>query len=215
MLRIALALCVVCCSIAHAADRPNVVVIVADDLGYADLGCQGSKEVKTPNIDTIAANGARFTSAYVSCPVCSPTRAGILTGRYQQRFGHEFNPGGVPPAKFGLPLDQVTIANVLKDAGYSTGIVGKWHEGTLPDYVPTRRGFDEFFGFLGGAHPYENWRGILHNGKPAQGEGYLTEAYGAEAVSFIERHKTRPFFRVGQRLHRIQALKRILTIVHA
>src|SRR4029079_9948464 len=102
-----------------------------DDLGYADVGCNGqSKDVRTPNIDSIASNGARFTNAYVSCPVCSPTRAGFLTGRYQQRFGHEFTPGGNPPEEFGLPLDQMTIANMLKNAVYVTGLVGKWHEGT-------------------------------------------------------------------------------------
>src|SRR6478609_681316 len=110
---------VICCvsTVAFAAtDRPNIIVIVADDLGYADLGCQGqSKDVKTPNIDTIAAHGVRFTNGYVSCPVCSPTRAGLLTGRYQQRFGHEFNPGpaGKAEANFGLPLNQKTIADYL------------------------------------------------------------------------------------------------------
>src|SRR5262245_28544443 len=94
-----------------AHQRPNVLLIVADDLGYADLGCQGSVDLKTPNIDSIARGGVRFTNGYVSCPVCSPTRAGLLTGRYQQRFGHEFNPGGFEPTDFGLPLDQVTMAD--------------------------------------------------------------------------------------------------------
>src|ERR1043165_5746289 len=94
--------------------KPNILVILVDDLGYADLGCQGSKQIITPNIDSLAANGMRFTSGYVSCPVCSPTRAGFMTGRYQERFGHEFNPGGNRPEEFGLPLDQVTIANVMK-----------------------------------------------------------------------------------------------------
>ena len=101
-----------------AMPRPNVVVIVADDLGYGDLGIHGGKDVPTPNIDSLARDGVRFNSGYVSCPVCSPTRAGLITGRYQQRFGHEFNPGrarrgGENTADFGLPLDQVTIANVL------------------------------------------------------------------------------------------------------
>src|SRR5213592_1351527 len=97
---------------AEPTSRPNIILILADDLGYADLGCQGSTQAKTPNIDSIAANGVRFTNGYVSCPVCSPTRAGILTGRYQQRFGHEFNPGPNAPKTFGLPLDQITIADV-------------------------------------------------------------------------------------------------------
>src|SRR5437763_7545910 len=112
-------------ALAAPPDHPNIIIIVADDLGYADLGCQGSTQAKTPNIDSLAANGARFTDAYVSCPVCSPTRAGILTGRYQQRFGHEFNPGPNAPKTFGLPLDQITIADVMKKNGYATGIVGK------------------------------------------------------------------------------------------
>src|SRR5437764_1052263 len=138
-----------------AADRPNIVLIVADDLGYADIGAQGPlKDVRTPNVDTIAKNGIRFTSGYVSCPVCSPTRAGLMTGRYQQRFGHEFNPGPNEAANFGLPLDQVTMAQALKSAGYVTAMVGKWHLGYTHEMHPLRRGFDEFFGFLGGAHNY-------------------------------------------------------------
>src|SRR6187402_2199060 len=124
---VALSVLFVCALTAVAApSRPNIVVIVADDLGYADIGAQHlSKDVKTPNIDTIAANGVRMTSGYVSCPVCSPTRAGLMTGRYQQRFGHEFNPGPNEADNFGLPLDQVTMAQALHDAGYATGMVGK------------------------------------------------------------------------------------------
>jgi arylsulfatase A-like enzyme len=197
--------------VARAAPRtrPNVIVIVADDLGYADVGAQGiSKDVRTPNIDALMASGTRFTSGYVSCPVCSPTRAGLLTGRYQQRFGHEFNPGGAAPASFGLRLDQATLAQALKDAGYNTGAIGKWHEGNRPPYHPLSRGFDEYFGFLGGAHVYWNGRGgpggrgaggqnaILRGRDPSPENEYLTDAFAREAITFIQRHHSdaRPFF---------------------
>src|SRR6185503_8629250 len=116
-----------------------------------DVGVQGCKDIPTPNLDALAKSGVRFTSGYVSAPYCSPCRAGLLTGRYQQKFGHEFNPTG---PETGLPLAEKTIANRLKSAGYTTGLVGKWHLGNTPDMQPPRRGFDEFFGFLGGSHSY-------------------------------------------------------------
>ena len=187
-------------SLAAQARRPNILLILADDLGWADLGAQGGREIPTPNIDSIARNGVRFTNAYVSCPVCSPTRAGLMTGRYQQRFGHEFNPGPAQSAQdnFGLPLTETTLAQRLKTLGYSTGLVGKWHLGYRPEYHPMRRGFDEFFGFLGGAHPYLGGRRedtILRGTGPAGETGYLTEAFAREAVSFLDRQsKDRPFF---------------------
>jgi arylsulfatase A-like enzyme len=179
---------------------PNIVLIVADDLGYADLSCQGQvKDVRTPNIDTIAANGVRFTNAYVSCPVCSPTRAGLMTGRYQQRFGHEFNPGGNDPNIFGLPLDQTLLPQVLKSGGYVTGMVGKWHLGTRDQYMPTDRGFDSFFGFLGGAHSYtrlqvQDKNSIMRDKEPVQEKEYLTDAFTREACAFIDKNHDRPFF---------------------
>jgi arylsulfatase A-like enzyme len=188
------------CSPALAAPaRPNIVFIAADDLGYAELGVQGCRDIPTPNIDSIAANGVRFTDGYVSCPVCSPTRAGWITGRYQQRFGHEFNPGPAQQAdpNFGLPLSEVTLANQLKAAGYATGIVGKWHLGYRPEFHPQKRGFDEFFGFLGGAHPYLPTPGadpILRGTQPVEEREYLTEAFAREALDFIERHRNQPFF---------------------
>lgn len=174
------------------ARQPNILIILADDLGYADLGFQGCKDIPTPNLDRLAAAGTRCTNGYVSGPYCSPTRAGLLTGRYQQRFGHEFNPG---QANVGLPLSETTIADRLKKAGYATGLVGKWHLGGVPKFHPNKRGFDEFFGFLGGAHPYFAERGapILRNDAVVDEREYLTDAFGREAVAYVERHKDHPF----------------------
>jgi arylsulfatase A-like enzyme len=205
LLMLALTAMVACPAILRADEaprRPNIVLIVADDLGYGELGCQGrTKEIPTPNIDSLAKNGTRFTSGYVSCPVCSPTRAGLMTGRYQQRFGHEFNPGGAEGAaeNFGLPLTEATLPQRLKAAGYATGMVGKWHLGNRPEYLPLRRGFDEFFGFLGGAHSYVDARAdgrnpILRGTEPVDEKLYLTDAFAREAVAFVDRHKAEPFF---------------------
>jgi arylsulfatase A-like enzyme len=184
-----------------AARKPNILLIVADDLGYGETTPQGPQDIPTPNIESIARNGVRFTNGYVSCPVCSPTRAGLMTGRYQQRFGHEFNPGPAMAAAedFGLPLDQVTIANRLKSLGYATGMVGKWHLGYRPEYHPLKRGFDEFFGFLGGAHSYidanaDQANRILRGTQPVDEKEYLTDAFAREASAFIERHRSAPFF---------------------
>jgi arylsulfatase A-like enzyme len=184
-----------------AARKPNIVLIVADDLGYGELGVQGCKDVATPNIDSIARNGVRFTNGYVSCPVCSPTRAGLNTGRYQQRFGHEFNPGPALAAQdnFGLPLTETTLANRLKSLGYATGMFGKWHLGYRPEYHPQKRGFDEFFGFLGGAHSYIDAQAdpnnlILRGTQPVDEKSYTTEAFAREAAAFIDRHQRDRFF---------------------
>lgn len=186
---------------APAARKPNVVVMLADDLGYAELGVQGCRDIPTPNIDSIAKNGIRFTNGYVSCPVCSPTRAGLMTGRYQQRFGHEFNPGPaqLAEATFGLPLTETTFADRMKSLGYVTGAFGKWHLGYEPQFHPQKRGFDEFYGFLGGAHDYldakaDGGNPILDGSKPVEKVDYTTDAFAREAVSFIERHKDVPFF---------------------
>ena len=182
-----------------APRKPNVVVIVADDLGYADVGVQSCKDIPTPNVDSIAASGVRFTNGYVSCPVCSPTRAGLTTGRYQQRFGHEFNTSPTPGGDVGLPLSETTFADRMKAAGYATGIVGKWHLGTAAKFHPLQRGFGEFFGFLGGAHTYMNMGGdrrgaILRGTEAAPEQDYLTDAFAREAVAFVERHAKEPFF---------------------
>ena len=139
-----------------AGSRPNILLIFVDDLGYGELGCQGNVEIPTPHIDSLARNGIRFTQGYVTSPYCSPSRAGLLTGRYQSRFGHELNPVGRRnlDERAGLPLSERTIAEDLKAGGYATALVGKWHLGGLPQFHPQRRGFDEFFGFLHEGHFY-------------------------------------------------------------
>jgi len=177
-----------------AESRPNVILIVGDDMGYADVGFHGCKDIPTPNLDALAKSGTRFTNGYVSGPYCSPTRAGLLTGRYQQRFGHEFNPGA--GANLGLPLTETTLADRLKAAGYATSLVGKWHLGASEKFQPNKRGFDDFFGFLGGAHPYFPGLGAsIYRGTTALMEKeYLTDAFGREAVAFIDRNKEKPFF---------------------
>jgi arylsulfatase A-like enzyme len=182
-------------AVADGARKPNILIILSDDHGYADVGFHGCRDIPTPNLDSLARSGVRFSNGYVSGPYCSPTRAGLLTGRYQQRFGHEFNPGGTDSGNFGLPLSETTLADRLKSAGYVTGIVGKWHLGGAPQFHPQRRGFDEFFGFLGGAHPYFPGQGApIYRGTDAvEEQKYLTDAFAREAVSFVERHKRDPF----------------------
>ncbi|WP_428308789.1 sulfatase family protein [Lacipirellula sp.] len=183
---------------AHGADakKPNVIVILADDLGWGELGAQGNKQIPTPNIDSIPANGVKFTQGYVSGPYCSPTRAGLVTGRYQTRFGHEWNPPQKPNA--GLPVDQKTIADYLKSAGYATGVVGKWHLGVDEKFRPSKRGFDEFYGTLANTpffHPQLVDSKISDNPKRVEDpEFYTTDAYGKRAVEFITEHKDEPFF---------------------
>ncbi len=180
-----------------AKQKPNVIVIVADDLGYADLGIQGSTEVLTPNIDSIARNGVRFTNAYVSAPVCSPSRAGFLTGRYQQRFGYELNPDAGDRTS-GLPVSETTIANRMKSLGYATSAIGKWHMGIPSQFLPQQRGFDEFFGFLIGMHSYTVWNqpnNPIYRGTQTVTETtYLTDAFSREAEDFIQRNRQQPFF---------------------
>lgn len=175
---------------AESPAKPNILFIVGDDMGYADVGCHGCKDIPTPHIDALAAAGVRFTHGYVTGPYCSPTRAALLTGRYQTRFGHEFNPEGTN----GLPLTETTLAARLKAAGYTTGAVGKWHLGARPEMHPQKRGFDEFYGFLAGAHSYTDSRGILRGDQQADDIAYATDAFGDEALAFIDRHRGRPWF---------------------
>lgn len=175
--------------------KPNIIVIVGDDMGYADIGVHGCTDIPTPHIDSLAKNGVRCTSGYVSGPYCSPTRAGLLTGRYQTRFGHEFNPGPTEQKGVGLPLSQMTLADRLRALGYFTGLIGKWHLGYSDEFHPQSRGFQEFFGFLGGAHSYVNLKkGIMRGKNEVDEKDYLTDAFRREAVDFVKRHQKEPFF---------------------
>lgn len=178
---------------------PNIVVFVADDMGYADIGVHGAQDIPTPNIDALAASGVRFTDGYVTGPYCGPTRAGLLTGRYPQRFGHEFNIGmGPAHAEVGLPLSERTMADHLKAAGYRTALFGKWHLGHAPRFFPMARGFDEFFGFLAGGHSYlgvgQPTNPIYDGNERATSITYLTDTLAGRAVEFITRNSARPFF---------------------
>ncbi|SMO32142.1 Arylsulfatase A [Saccharicrinis carchari] len=191
---------------AQSTQSPNFVLIVADDLGYADLSINGSGQIATPNIDRLARDGVNFTNGYVSAPVCSPSRAGLLTGKNQVSFGYDNNLAGnqpgFDPAYLGLPITQLTIADRLKELGYATGLIGKWHLGDQPQFHPTKRGFDEFWGYTGGGHDYfkaePNGKGYLSpiecNYKTPQTITYLTDDKGDECVDFIKRHKEEPFF---------------------
>jgi arylsulfatase A-like enzyme len=199
--------------------RPNLVVILADDMGYGDIGCYGSPDVPTPHIDALARGGTRFTDGYVSCAVCSPSRAALLTGRYQQRFGHEFNSGPMEREAeigFGLPASEKIVPSYLKPAGYRSMAIGKWHLGIRAGYHPLDRGFDEFYGFLTGGNAYITQQTPRGHSTASDGDGgklvakradpirrgreaveenrYLTDAFGDEAVRFIERNKANPFF---------------------
>src|SRR5262245_21349742 len=177
---------------AAAADRPNVVVILADDLGRHDCGFMGGTQIKTPHLDRLAAAGARLDAFYVQ-PLSSPTRAALLTGRYPMRHGLQV--GVVRPwAQHGLPLDERTLPQALKDAGYATAIVGKWHLGHFaPEYLPTRRGFDHQYGHYNGALDYFthirdggfDWH---RDDKVSRDEGYSTHLLGKEAARLVREH---------------------------
>ncbi len=169
-------------------DHPNIVVILADDLGYGDVSFNGRPDYLTPNIDALARNGTWFSSGYVTHPFCSPSRAGLLTGRYQQRFGHENQPDDG-----GLPLGELLLPQILKPAGYFCGAIGKWHLGSGLGYRPLQRGFDEFYGFLRSSSVYYN-APLFRGDTPVNETEYLTDALTREAVSFIDRHATQPFF---------------------
>ena len=193
--------------------NPNLIIILTDDQGYKDVGFNGSTDIKTPHIDRIANEGTRFTNGYVSYSVCGPSRAGLLTGRYQDRFGFTSNPTLDPSVKQnGIPTTEKNIAEVLKPAGYTSGIIGKWHMGSHPDLRPNKRGFDYFYGFLSGGHRYfpeeltlndlsdvkytYDWyrTRLLRNEQRVDTDEYLTDELSHEAVDFIKRESDNPFF---------------------
>lgn len=193
-------------------DRPpNIVFIFADDLGIGDTGVYGSEVIETPHIDALAAAGVRFTQAYVSHPVCSPSRAGLMTGRYQQRHGWEFNPAG-RDEDTGMSVGERTMADVLKAAGYSTGMVGKWHLGYQGGHHPQARGFDEYFGVLAGGSIFIDpdvpgvesaalrvtertpRTAVFRGREPVEVDEYLTDVFTDEALAFIDAHQSEPFF---------------------
>ncbi|CAB9493639.1 sulfatase-like hydrolase/transferase [Alteromonas macleodii] len=192
--------------------KPNILFILADDAGYADFGFQGSTQMKTPNLDKLAAQGMKFTQAYTTAAVCGPSRAGLYTGKYQQRFGYEENnvPGYMSYSSallgedMGLPLDQVTVAEHMRKLGYNTGLIGKWHQGNADRYHPTKRGFNYFYGLRGGSRSYyaldDYHRSVQPENKLEFGFRnfqepieYLTKALADNAVEFIHRQQG-PFF---------------------
>src|SRR3954466_409257 len=184
---------------AESGRRPNVIILLADDLGYGDLACFGHPKFKTPNLDRMAAEGARLTHFNTPMPFCAPTRASLLTGRYPFRCGLTSNPApdGSPESKYlGLPLAEVTLAELFHRAGYATGMVGKWHLGhSKPEFLPTHRGFDEYFGILysNDMRPVQ----ILDGDKVVESpvvQATLPSRYTERALEFIERNQARPFF---------------------
>lgn len=189
-----------------AAERPNIIVFMADDMGYADAGFTGAEDIKTPNLDLLAASGVVFTHGYANHPFCGPSRAALLSGRYPQRFGFETNPAYDPANPFmGISPEEILFPKRLQETGYRTGVIGKWHLGAADAFHPNNRGFDYFYGFLGGGHDYFRidltkpvWeaylQGLVRNDKPATFEGYLTTALSQDAARFVERNKDNPFF---------------------
>jgi arylsulfatase A-like enzyme len=181
--------------------KPNIIIIIADDAGYVDFGFMGSKDLETPHLDNLAKNGVIFTDAHVTASVCAPSRAGLLTGKYQQRFGFEANGTGYANSgDIGLSDDVITMATIFKQNNYKTIAIGKWHLGGTPSDHPNQRGFDEFYGFLAGGRSYFPMENpskehmLQQNGKRIHFDGYLTDVLGERSVHFIEENKDQPFF---------------------
>ncbi|PKB43552.1 arylsulfatase A-like enzyme [Cellulophaga sp. RHA19] len=189
--------------IVTAQKQPNIIVILTDDQGWADVGFNGATDIPTPNLDRLASEGVVFSNGYVSHPYCSPSRAGLLTGRYQARFGHDCNMpyNGENDVTVGTPLSEKLISEALKEQGYRTSAIGKWHLGDHPDLYPPAQGFDHWFGFPGGAMNYwgtaqSKIKTIYRNRKPVPKEelGYLTDDFTNEAINFINKKDKKPFF---------------------
>ena len=197
----------------YPLSSPNIVLILADDLGYGDVGFNGCEDIPTPNIDRIASQGVKFTNGYVSWSACGPSRAGMITGRYQDRFGFSRNPLFTPnDPNMGLPLSEETLADALGRADYKSAILGKWHLGAHESLTPLKRGFDDFFGFLSGGHKYfpELWTladefeaksqydgyntKLLRNNERVEENEYITDALSREAVNYIDKYQENPFF---------------------
>jgi arylsulfatase A-like enzyme len=185
-----------------AAAKPNIVLVITDDMGWADLSSYGATDVKTPNIDSLARDGVRLTDFYANGVLCTPTRAGLISGRYQQRVGLEqalSNPN-TPSGQLGLPADGRSLPQLLKNAGYATALVGKWHLGYKPEFSPNAHGFDYFFGLKSGYHDYYQHNGndgnldLWENDKPVEITGYTTDLITERSLKFIEQHAGRPFF---------------------
>jgi arylsulfatase A-like enzyme len=183
-------------------DRPNVVLIMTDDMGWADIGSYGAPDIRTPNIDSLARDGVKLTDFYSNGVLCTPTRAGLMSGRYQQRYGLEIAlPNeGAPEADRGLPATGRTLPRLLKNHGYATALVGKWHLGYKAEYSPSAHGFDYFFGLKSGYHDYYTHHSgngkpdLWENDRPIEATGYMTDLITERAVQFIEQTAGRPFF---------------------
>ncbi len=184
-------------AVAASVEQPNIIVIMADDMGYADAGFTGAKDILTPNLDALAASGAVFTQGYSNHPFSGPSRAALLSGRYQHRFGFETNPAyDVNNTLLGISTGEKLFPKRLQEAGYKTAGFGKWHLGAAYPFHPNKRGFDYFYGFLGGGHDYfrvnntveagEGYQmALIRNEKPASFDGYLTTALSRDAVTYI------------------------------
>src|SRR5262245_54100343 len=180
-------------------NKPNVVLIIMDDLGYGDIGSYGVRDARTPNLDRLAREGVRLTDAYANAPNCTPTRAALISGRYQQRVGLEWALESSEQDR-GLPVTGRSLPALLKTNGYATGLVGKWHLGFKPEFGPNAHGFDEFFGFLSGAVDYYSHRrgdgtpDLFENTTPIEVPEYLTDEITRRAIRFVDKHASQPFF---------------------